>query len=60
MPASATTWREATLEPSLISRKENALESRRVRTQPCTSMSGISASLDRACFTNVLLIMAQV
>src|SRR5437868_13403790 len=46
-------WRFRKLEPSLSSIKEKSLESRRVRTQPCTNMGAMGAVRFNASLTEV-------
>lgn len=47
------TWRPFRQDPSLISRKENALASRRVRTQPWSRIPSIGEAAFRAWLTSV-------
>ena len=47
-PASTTHWRLARQEPSLSSRNENPLESRRVLTHACTTRESSGASVTRS------------
>jgi len=53
MPASATTCKLARQDPSLISRNENAFESRRVRTQPAMWISSQGSSRKSTRLINV-------
>src|SRR4030095_6385586 len=53
MVLSTTTWRFFKDEPSLISRNDSPLESRRVRTQPFTKIWSIAAGLRKASLTHV-------
>src|SRR5207249_7764900 len=46
-------WRFRKLEPSLSSIKEKSLESRRVRTQPCTNIGATGAVRFNASLTEV-------